>query len=162
VTRLIGLIALAVLLMGCRAVDDDSPCGPTHATVERVIDGDTIVLTSGEKVRYLLVDANEVTNGKGACFGAEARTVNRSLVEGKAVDIAYDEVCADKYGRLLGYVSVDGLDVASLLVEGGYACVLYIPPDGAARRAELESLQAEARAAGAGMWGACPVVACAD
>jgi micrococcal nuclease len=158
--KLTGL--LAALVVGCTSHEAVSPCGPTHAVVERVIDGDTIVLTSGEKVRYLLVDTNEITDGHDDCFGAEARSLNQSLVEGKAVDIAYDEQCLDKYGRLLGYVSVGGRDVNRLLVEGGYACVLYIPPDGRERRDELESLQAEAQAAGAGMWGRCAVVACAD
>jgi micrococcal nuclease len=157
-------IAAAVLALAgaCTAGDAASPCGPTHAVVERVIDGDTIVLAGGAKVRYLLVDANETTDGHADCFGAQARSLNQSLVEGKAVDLAYDEQCQDKYGRLLAYVSVDGRDVGSLLVEGGYACVLYIPPDGVERRDELEALEAQARAARAGMWGACPVVACAE
>lgn len=156
------VVPAAVLFAGCSVAGDaGSPCGPRHATVARVIDGDTVVLAGGEKVRYLLVDANEITGGKDDCFGAEARTFNQSLVEGKDVDIDYDAECADKYGRLLGYVSVDGRDVSSLLVELGYACVLYIPPDGAERRDELDALEAAARAARAGMWGACAVVACA-
>jgi micrococcal nuclease len=158
--KLTGL--LAALVVGCTSQEAGPPCGPTHAVVERVIDGDTIVLASGEKVRYLLVDTNEVTGGHDDCFGAEARTLNQSLVEGRAIDITYDEECVDKYGRLLGYVSVGGREVNRLLVERGYACVLYIPPDGADRRDELESLQAEAQATGAGMWGRCTVVACAE
>ncbi len=152
----------ALLAAGCSLADVGSPCGPTRGIVERVIDGDTIVLAGGEKIRYLLVDANEIGGGRDDCYGAEARAANQTLVDKKEVDIEYDEVCTDKYGRLLGYVTVSGRDVNALLVERGYACVLYIPPDGAARRTELEALQAEAMAQGAGMWGACPVVACAE
>ena len=155
-------LLLLVLVAGCAAVDAASACGPTHGTVVRVIDGDTIVLASGEKIRYLLVDTNEITSGRDDCYGPEAKAVNQSLVEKKEVEIEYDSVCTDIYGRLLGYVTVDGRDVNALLVERGYACVLYIPPDGASRRGDYEALQAQAMAAGAGMWGACPVVACAE
>jgi len=152
---------LLLLLTACTGAAGAPPCGPARATVERVIDGDTIVLASGEKVRYLLVDATEITSSHDECYAVEARTLNQDLVEGKAVELTYDEECTDVYGRLLAYVSVEGRDVSSLLVERGYACVLYIPPDGAARRAEFESLQAQAQAAKAGMWGACAVVPCA-
>ena len=150
---------MASCLSACGAVAA-SPCGPERATVTRVIDGDTVVLDGGDKVRYLLVDANELEGG--ACYGREALEENRRLVEGQTVDLGYDVECSDRYGRLLAYVSVAGRDVGRLLVERGYACVLYIPPDGAGRRAELEAAEAAARDAHAGMWGACPEVACAE
>ena len=129
--------------------------GPAEATVERVIDGDTIVLATGEKIRYLLVDAPETTNGHDDCYGSNAAQFNRDLVAGKAVTLAYDVQCTDVYGRLLAYVSVDGIDVNALMVERGYACVLHIPPDGDARAAEFATLQREARAMRRGLWSAC-------
>jgi micrococcal nuclease len=152
-----------LLLAACGSADEaaTSPCGPTHVTVDRVIDGDTIVLTTGERVRYLNIDANEITNGHDDCWGDEARTLNESLVAGQEVDLAFDEQCTDVYGRLLAYVTVADREVNSLLVERGYACSLYIPPDGAARRLEFQALEAQAKAARAGMWGACQVVECA-
>ncbi len=158
-------LAPLLLLAACAADGADgaiSPCGPTHATVDRVIDGDTVVLASGEKVRYLLINANEITNGHDECYGQEAKVLNQSLVEGKAVELTYDSECTDKYGRLLAYVAVDGREVNSVLVERGYACVLYIPPDGMARHAEFSTLESQAMAARAGMWGACAVVPCAN
>jgi micrococcal nuclease len=145
-------VMLALALVAC---NDASVCGPTSATVDRVIDGDTIVLATGEKVRYLLIDAPETPNGHADCFGSNATTFNRDLVEGKTIDLAYDARCTDTYGRLLAYVSIDDTDVNALMVERGDACVLFIPPDGETRRSEFQTKQADAKARRAGLWGAC-------
>jgi micrococcal nuclease len=152
------LLLGAPLLAGCPG--EGSACGPTSATVARVIDGDTVELSGGERVRYLLIDTPEITGGKDECFGAEASQFNAQLVDGKTVSLAYDVQCEDRYGRLLAYVSVGDREVNRLLVERGYACVLHIPPNGEDRRVEFLDLQALAKALGRGMWGACPEVSC--
>jgi len=149
--------AALLLAAGC---DGGPSCGPSHAIVSSVVDGDTVHLESGETIRYLMIDTNEITNGKNDCFGAEAKQFNSDLVLGKEVDLAYDVDCEDRYGRLLAYVSVAGREVNSLLVERGYACVLYIPPNGTDRVDEFQALEDDARAQGRGMWSACTVVAC--
>ncbi|HET9626094.1 MAG TPA: thermonuclease family protein [Kofleriaceae bacterium] len=151
---------LAWLGVVVACADPSSPCGPRDAVVERVIDGDTIVLVGGQTIRYLLVDAPEITDGHADCFGDSAAQVNRDLVLGQRVSLAYDAVCADRFGRTLAYVSVDGTDVNRLLIARGYACVLHIPPDGDARADELAAVQAEAKAARLGVWGACDPVPC--
>jgi micrococcal nuclease len=138
----------------------ESACGPGGGVVSRVVDGDTVVLQSGERVRYLLVDTPESTGGKKDCFGAESREYNRSLVEGRVVRLTYAEACTDRYGRLLAYVSVDGHEVNSLLVREGYACMLYVPPAGGGRRSEFQALESAARQARRGLWGACSRAAC--
>lgn len=131
-----------------------SPCGPSSGRVARVIDGDTIQLESGERIRYLLVDTPENTT-EVECFGPEATEFNTELVEGAEVELDYDEECTDFYDRTLAYVTVQDREVNSLLVERGFGCALYIPPNGADRRDEFESLQAQARAARRGLWAAC-------
>jgi micrococcal nuclease len=136
-----------------------SDCGPTSGTVARVIDGDTIELESGDTIRYLMVDTPENTSSV-ECYGPEATTFNAELVEGKDVKIEYDAECTDRYDRLLGYVSVDGREVNSLLVERGFGCVLYIPPNGTDRQEEFDALEATARAESRGLWGACPENPC--
>ena len=151
------ILLLAVAIAGCGG---EPTCGPGSGVVERVVDGDTIDLASGERVRYLMVDTPESTGGADDCFGANAAQLNSDLVLGETVELAYDVECEDPFDRLLAYVSVGGTEVNSLLVERGYACVLYIPPNGEDRRAELEALEAEARAAGRGMWGVCEEITC--
>ena len=124
------------------------------ATVERVVDGDTVQLADGTKIRYLMVDTPENTSTT-ECYGANATKFNRDLVEGKTVVLRYDVQRQDRFGRTLAYVTVDGIEVNSLLVQRGFGCVLHIPPDGDDRVDEFKALEDEARAANAGLWGAC-------
>jgi micrococcal nuclease len=157
----VWLVVLGMGLLVLCACGAESACGPGAGVVSRVVDGDTVVLQSGERVRYLLVDTPESTGGKRECFGTAARDFNRSLVEGRNVRLTYGEACTDRYGRLLAYVTVDGQEVNARLAEQGYACVLYVPPAGESRRAEFQALESSARRAGRGMWGQCSDVPCA-
>lgn len=151
---------LTLIISGVFGCSDVESCGPAQALVERVIDGDTVELVSGERVRYVLVDAPEITNGKNACFGAQARQLNRELVEGRVVGLEYGPRCRDRYDRLLATVTVDGLDVNAELVRSGYACVLFIPPDGEERAGEFQRFEREAQQAGLGLWSACEAKPC--
>ncbi len=155
------MLGLGAGLAGCSGEGggESSRCGPTTGTVEQVLDGDTIVLRSGERIRYLMVDAPE-TSGTAECYGAEARSLNQQLVLEREVTLRYDEQCTDKYDRLLAYVTVDGREVNTVLVQRGMACVLHIPPNGADRKAEFEELEREARDTGRGLWGFCDSKPC--
>jgi len=154
--RAAALIALGAALAACGG----SPCGPSSAKVSRVVDGDTIELENGTKVRYLLVNAPETTNGHNDCYGAQAAARNAELVEGKTVQLTYDTQCTDRYGRTLAYVKVDGVEVNSTLMTEGLACVLYVKPDGMSRVQEFEDLEVVAKTNRVGLWGACSVVTC--
>ena len=148
---------LALWLVGCGS---GSSCGPSRGTVSRVIDGDTVELADGQKVRYLMIDTPESTGGADDCYGQEAKQYNEALVLDREVKLTYDVECTDRYDRLLAYIEVDGQEVNARMVEYGYACVLYIPPNGEDRRVEYKTLEAEAKAAERGMWGECEVVTC--
>jgi micrococcal nuclease len=119
--------------------------------VTRVIDGDTVEIEGGQRVRYLGVDAPEAN---GECFAAEATEYNRMLVEGKRVQMVSEETDHDDYGRLLRYVTVDDTFVSDALIRGGYARVMVIPPD-TARYRELVALQDAARTNNVGLWDVC-------
>src|SRR5262249_55558865 len=93
-----------------------SDCGPSTAVVDHVVDGDTVVLDSGDRIRYILVDTPEITNGKNDCYGAEARDYNSMLVTGRTVTLEYDAECRDTYGRLLAYVTVGETEVNRTLL----------------------------------------------
>ncbi|MBL8934601.1 MAG: thermonuclease family protein, partial [Archangium sp.] len=95
------LTLLAVsLVAGCGMPTPTSTCGPASATVARAIDGDTIELADGKKVRMLLVDTPESTNGKTDCYGHEAAQFTSDKVLGKTVQLTYDDAsCTDRYGR---------------------------------------------------------------
>lgn len=119
--------------------------------VAYVIDGDTVVLNGGVKVRYLGIDTPEA----GEPFYEEAKTRNMALVEG--VDIRL-EVCKeeprDKYDRLLAYVYAGKVDVGATLLREGLARPLTIPPCGVPKAAEFKEAASEARAKSIGVWGA--------
>ena len=148
----------AANLAACSANSGDADCGPTHGTVAVVVDGDTVDLEGGERIRYLSIDTPEL--GSNDCWAAEAAKFNAQLVEGRSVRLTYDGDCTDRYGRLLAYVSVDERNVNALLVERGYACAFYLPPGGAERAEEFAALESTAREKALGMWGACTRVTC--
>ncbi len=158
--RLVSAALVALVVSGC-GTPPMSKCGPSTGTVVSVVDGDTIELESGVKIRYLLTDTTEITKGHNDCYGQEAAALNRMLVEGKKIDLKYDEAgCTDRYGRTLAYVSVGGVEVNSKLVKEGYACTLYVSPSGGTRRDEFETYESEAKTARLGLWGACTTVTC--
>ena len=118
-------------------------------SVTIVIDGDTVVISSGEKVRYIGIDTPEVFPEEA--FGQEATKANRELVLGKSVRLEKDISETDKYNRLLRYVWVDDTMVNVELVRRGLAVAKAYPPD-TKYRALLEAAESEAILAGRGMW----------
>ncbi len=122
--------------------------------VTRVVDGDTVELESGEKVRYIGINTPEtVAPGKGVeCYGKNASEKNVELVEGKVVYLEMDVSDEDRYDRLLRYVYLaDGQMVNELLVAEGYANASSYPPD--VKYQDLfAAAEAAARAAGVGLW----------
>ena len=150
-------LSIAIALAGCGG---GSPCGPTEAVVARIIDGDTIELETGERIRYLMVNTPETTGGKNECYGSNAVTFNTDLVLGKTVQLDYDVECKDRFDRTLAYVSVGGQEVNTLMIERGYACLLHISPNGDDRADEFKDLETAAKQANRGLWGACSPIPC--
>jgi len=124
--------------------------------VVRVIDGDTIELSDGSKVRYIGIDTPETVHPSKPveCFGKEASNQNKELVEGKEVRLEKDVSERDKYGRLLRYIYVNGTFVNDYLVRQGYALSSTYPPDVKYQDQFIEAQQ-EARENNRGLWSAC-------
>ena len=124
--------------------------------VTRVIDGDTIELETGQKVRYIGINTPETVDPRkpAECFGREASEKNKELVEGKIVELEKDISETDKYQRLLRYVYVDGVLVNDYLVRQGFANASSYPPDVKHQEQFLEAEQ-EARKDNRGLWAAC-------
>jgi len=133
---------LALLLAALPAAGEERV-----ATVRSVIDGDTVVLDDGRRIRYLGINAPE----RGEAYFAEATAFNRRLTEGRRVRLEPDQVLEDRYHRLLFYVYVDGEMVNARLIEEGVAHLLVIPPN-LKHYDRLLELQRQARAARRGIW----------
>jgi len=123
--------------------------------VTRVIDGDTIELGNGEKVRYIGVDTPELHHPqkKVERFAREAYQANQKMVKNRKVRLEFDVQQKDRYGRLLAYVYTDdGIMVNEWLVASGYARVATFPPN--LRFADrFLQLEKEARQQNIGLWG---------
>ncbi|MBN1856658.1 MAG: thermonuclease family protein [Dehalococcoidia bacterium] len=118
-----------------------------EALVARVIDGDTIELADGSRVRYLCVDTPE----RGEPLYAEATQRNSELVSGNVVRLETGVEEVDQYGRLLRYVYVGDVFVNATLVKDGLARTLIFDEE-EIHAGSLRLLEAEAERAGRGLW----------
>ena len=140
---------LALGLMGSAAASAGAPAGATYR-VARVIDGDTLDLSDGQRVRLLQIDTPEL--GSGECYSRASRTALLRLApEGGAVtleaDPALDKV--DRYGRVLRYVKHNGVNVNIRLVLDGAAAPYFYRGD------RILAAVTRAKDAKRGFWGAC-------
>jgi micrococcal nuclease len=117
------------------------------ATVADVIDGDTLELTTGERVRLLGTNAPE----KGEYYYNESKNKLKQLVEGKNVSLEKDVIDKDRYNRLLRYVFLDNTFVNLELVKEGYSTVYIIPPNIKYSKEFLEA-ENEAKKNEIGVW----------
>lgn len=125
--------------------------------VIKAIDGDTIKIEGGRKVRYIGVDTPETKDPRRGvqCFGKEAWEKNSELVAGKRVRLEKDVRESDDFGRLLRYVWLDsGIMVNLELIEQGYAQSYTYPPDVKHQEKLLEAHR-RARSEKRGLWGVC-------
>jgi micrococcal nuclease len=133
------------------------PAAVSEAKVVRVIDGDTIEIEGGERVRYIGMDAPETVEPQKPveCFGPEASAQNKELVEGQTVRLEKDLTDRDKYDRLLRYVYIGETLVNQKLVQLGFARAWAYPPDVKYQDRINEAEQA-AKKSQSGLWSACP------
>jgi endonuclease YncB( thermonuclease family) len=109
------------------------------AVVEKVVDGDTIVLDNGEKIRFLGINTPE----KGEFYKEEAMKFT-SQIENQTVRVEITE--KDKYGRSLGYVFYNGKLLNEELLRNGFASLFVYTPDkyfDRLRKAEKEAIDSE-------------------
>ncbi len=124
--------------------------------VTRVIDGDTIEIEGGQRVRYIGIDTPETVSPQKPvqCFGVEASDANKKLVEGNMVRIQKDVSETDRYGRLLRYVYMDDIFINDYLVRFGFAHASTFPPD-VTYASQFVAAQKEARENNRGLWRGC-------
>jgi endonuclease YncB( thermonuclease family) len=127
------------------------------ATVGRIVDGDTLDLQSGARIRLVQIDAPEA---REECYSAAStRELGRLAPPGTRVvlesDVRLDRV--DRFGRLLRYVLAGGRNVNVELVRRGAATPWFYGGDRGRYASSLLSAIASARSDNRGMWGSCRV-----
>jgi micrococcal nuclease len=128
--------------------------------IGRVVDGDTIELADGQRVRLVQIDAPEVYF-ETECYGRQASAATKGLLPpGTRVKLGSEPKTdlVDAYGRLLRYVirTRDGLNVNIRLVAIGAATPYFYRGRRGKYAARLESLALRARRLHLGLWHACP------
>ena len=138
--------------------------------VERVVDGDTLKLENGERVRLIGIDTPEsqknakafrdsqrtgVDIDKIIVMGNKVKRFVKDLVENKRVRLEFDRGPKDKYGRLLAYVYLknqnEEIFVNATIIKMGYAAPMAIPPN--VKFAKMfHDLYLEARGQKRGFW----------
>jgi micrococcal nuclease len=166
VRRSITLLTAATGLVGCGSAERAAPSTTIvrqpNATVEYVVDGDTVdLIVDGQEVRARLIgiDTPETKkqNTPVECFGPEATAYTESLLPvGTPVFIERDVVARDDYGRLLVYLHRpdNGVFVNLDIVAKGYAQPLTIPPN-VMYSDDFVDAARSAEAADLGLWGGC-------
>ncbi len=157
--RFIRLPALALAIIALTV--DPAACAPPTApgrrwvTVERVIDGDTVILTDGRRVRLLGLDAPETGSGAAEpeCYAEEAAAFLTGLVDGAAgcLELESDRVEQDVYGRLLAYLwDPEGRMLNEIILREG--CAVFIRGDAVRWGDRLEAAGREAQENRRGLW----------
>ena len=152
-----GWLGAALLLAAGCSFGGEPAADESEGTVARVVDGDTLALEDGRRVRLVQIDAPEVPERE--CHGADSAADLLSLVpEGTDVRLVRDPNLddVDRFERLLRYVFVGERNVNLELVRLG-AAAPYFFGGGRGRYAErLLDAAEEAQDRGAGLWSACP------
>src|SRR4051794_29188124 len=133
ITVVVALTVVALGGAGCgrgpvRSTPTGAAPGGANATVTRVVDGDTVAVSTGntkDKVRLIGIDTPEAVkpNTPVQCFALAASARTKALLPaGTPVRLVRDVDARDRYGRLLAYVyrASDKLFVNLALVRDGY------------------------------------------
>ncbi|MCR9196006.1 MAG: thermonuclease family protein [Hyphomonas sp.] len=150
---------LVILLAACGRASPlpDMQPGETGRVVN-VIDGDALVLDTGQSVRLVSIEAPALypRDRPAELFAAESARILEDLTLGRRVQLYYPGITRDRYDRALAHVvTIDGAGPdlwlnAEMLARGGAWVRLY--PDTAARGEELLDLEAKAQASAKGLW----------
>lgn len=124
----------------------------------RVIDGDALVLDTGQSVRLVGVEApaRPYKDREGEFGHEEAKRMLEDIVLGREVELRYAGPTRDRYDRALAHVvTADSLGEAlwlnaEMVRRGGARVRVY--PDTALSNDVLVGMEAKARAAKAGLW----------
>lgn len=130
--------------------------------IERVVDGDTVILSTIGRARLIGVNTPETVSPaqrqRGEppqCYGPEASAQTKKLLPaGTAVGVEYDVDPTDRFGRTLIYLYRGDDFINADLVRDGYARAKAYKPN-IRYKSTFDGLEAEAKAKGKGLWGSC-------
>jgi len=150
--RILVIIVPLILIAGAYLlIKELSPSSNGTFEVSQIIDGDTIRLSTGEKVRLIGINSPE----RDQPYYAEATQKLSQLIGNNYVILKKDVTDKDQYDRLLRYVYVNETFVNLEMVKQGYAISYSFPPN-TKHQDDFEEAEEEARSAKTGIWTASP------
>ena len=151
------LLGLLILLRSLRDPDqslDFSYDATRTYIVQRVVDGDTLLLSNGTRVRLFGVDTLETKHPTKPIhpLGVLAAHFTRKHVEGKEVRLQFDRERRDQYNRVLAYVFIDDWFLNEELIRNGYSkAEVHFPYSNLMKKRFMQA-QADAKKLQKGMW----------
>ncbi|MGB0211662.1 thermonuclease family protein [Algiphilus sp.] len=139
---------------GAEAIGESASEMPRKVEVARVIDGDTVALADGRRVRIIGIDAPEIARrgAPGEPGGLAASRFLQRLLDDVPVTVETGASARDDYDRLLAYLALpEGDDVGERMLRAGQA-VVSAHPDNMQRIARYFAAEADARSAARGLW----------
>jgi len=149
------LVASALIAIGVTISGGYTASAAT--TITKVYDGDTITLSTGERVRLLQIDTPELSPAE--CYAEEARSALVGLLNSPGqltlkTDPKLDKV--DRYGRLLRYVYISKTNINLKLVEIGAAAPYFYKGEKGQFASQISKAAQKAKAKSLGLWKSCP------
>lgn len=172
----IAVVLVSLVYLGLRSLPTHNKAAAVQTEksyggfyyVDRVVDGDTLKLSDGSRVRLIGVDTPEVhysdkllrdarKSGRELSaiqtMGKKSSDFTRTLVAGRKVRLEFDVEKRDRHNRLLAYVYIDdGKFLNAAIISEGYGQVMTVPPNVKYSDLFLE-LEKEARRSRKGLWG---------
>lgn len=167
--QIAAILIASVIYLGIKSLpfSNHAVAKDEYYHIERVVDGDTLKLSDGRRVRLIGVDTPEYHYSKKLlrdskrnhrdiksiqALGKKAYNFTRQLCEGKKVRFEEDAEARDKYGRLLAYAYLeDGTFINARILEEGYGQVMTIPPN-VKYADKFFKLERRSREEGKGLW----------
>ena len=87
--------------------------------IQSCYDGDTCTTTKGEKIRLACIDTPELKGPKAKPIEAKAsKNFLNNLIANK--EISVKRITKDRYGRTVGELFKNGLNIQKMIVEKGH------------------------------------------
>jgi endonuclease YncB( thermonuclease family) len=153
----LGVFFACLLWLAGFAAADNCPAKQSLEWLdwERLVDGDTLRLSDGRKLRVVGINTPELARGQRLSepLASEAKNAaSEFLKDSGKVGLAYGTQAKDHYGRLLADVyRSDGQSLSAYLISKGLAQLVVIPPNLHQWQC-LRILQQRARQQKIGLW----------
>ena len=122
--------------------------------VVRVVDGDTLLLEDGIRVRLLGVDTPETKRPDHPveALGPEATAFTKNFIGSQPIRLEYDRERRDRFGRVLAYVYVGDQLLNEELIRVGFSKAETRFPFRQAMKQRFREAEKQARESRRGIW----------